>query len=132
MDAAVIQIVRHRANHRCEYCRLPQNRSVLRFHTEHIIARQHGGADDAENLALACPECNRRKGTNLTGIDPDTGEVIRLFSPRRDPWEDHFVLMGSRILGKTPEGRTTAWLLSMNAGPRLRLRETLLRLGKFF
>ena len=36
--------------------------------------------------------------------------VIQLFSPRRDQWEDHFVLVGSRILGKTSEGRTMAWL----------------------
>ncbi|MCI0331666.1 MAG: HNH endonuclease [Planctomycetes bacterium] len=25
-------------------------------------ARQHGGSDDAENLALACRRCNARKG----------------------------------------------------------------------
>src|SRR5437016_3905081 len=41
---------------------------AVRFHVEHIVARQHGGSDTVENLALACPECNRHKGTNLTGI----------------------------------------------------------------
>jgi hypothetical protein len=45
---------------------------------------QHGGGDDADNLALACPDCNLRKGPNLTGIDPETGAVVRLFHPRRD------------------------------------------------
>ncbi len=125
MDAALIQIVRQRAGYRCEYCRLFQDHSVLRFHIEHIIARQHGGTDDAENLALACPECNYQKGTNLTGMDPDTDEVTRLYHPRRDQWGDHF----ARIVGRTPVGRTTVWLLEMNTGDRLRWREMLLRLG---
>ena len=49
----------------CEHCRLPQDASALRFHVQHVIARQRGGSDDAANLALACPECNYQKGTNL-------------------------------------------------------------------
>lgn len=66
MDAVAIQFVRQRARNRCEYCGLPQEFSGLRFHIEHIVARQHGGLDESNNLALACPECNLRKGTNLT------------------------------------------------------------------
>ena len=131
MDAALAQLVRQRAGDRCEYCRLPQSRSSLRFHIEHIVARQHGGADVAENLALACPECNRRKGTNLTGVDPDTGQVVRLFHPRRGRWEEHFRVDGSRLLARTDAGRTTIWLLAMNSGPRLRWRDMLVRLGEW-
>ena len=131
MDAALAQLVRQRAGDRCEYCRLPQSRSSLRFHVEHIVARQHGGADVAENLALVCPECNRRKGTNLTGVDPDTGQVVRLFHPRRDRWEEHFRVDGSRLLARTDVGRTTIWLLAMNSGPRLRWRDMLVRLGEW-
>ena len=129
MDSATSELVRQRAGHRCEYCRLPQSTSALRFHFEHIIARQHGGTDDAQNLALACPECNFQKGTNLTGIDPDTGRVTPLFHPRREEWAAHFARDGARIIGKTPAGRTTVWLLGMNTGDRLRWREMLLRLG---
>lgn len=70
MDAATVQLVRQRAGNRCEYCLLPQEFSGLRFHVEHIVARQHRGTDDADNLALACPECNCHKGTNLSGVDP--------------------------------------------------------------
>ncbi len=29
---------------------------------EHIVPRSHGGADDAQNLALACAGCNHEKG----------------------------------------------------------------------
>jgi len=114
---------------RCEYCHLPQRLSSLRFHVEHIVARQHGGSDAFEKLALACPECNRRKGTNLTGLDPDTRRVARLFHPRQDLWPGHFRSDGPRILGHTEVGRTTVWLLAMNAGPRLRWRDLLHRLG---
>jgi 5-methylcytosine-specific restriction endonuclease McrA len=84
MDASARQLVRERAGHRCEYCRMPERHSALSFHIDHILPRQHGGTDAIENLALACPECNLRKGPNLTGIDPDTGAVIRLFQPRTD------------------------------------------------
>ena len=129
MDAATVQLVRQRAAHRCEYCRMPQQWSALRFHIEHIVAEQHRGSDDPENLALACPECNYHKGTNLSGIDPDSGKLTHLFHPRRDQWENHFVRDGARIVGRTPVGRTTVWLLGMNSGDRLRWRELLLRLG---
>jgi 5-methylcytosine-specific restriction endonuclease McrA len=80
MDAATGELVRQRAGNLCEYCHLPQVFSGLRFHIEHIVPRQHGGTDDPGNLALACPECNFRKGTNLTGIDPDTRASYALVS----------------------------------------------------
>jgi len=80
-------------------------------------------------LALACPECNYQKGTNLAGVDPDTGKITRLFHPRRQRWQDHFARDGASIVGKTPEDRTTVWLLKLNTGDRLRWRELLLRLG---
>ena len=128
MDSATSELVRPQAGHRCEYCRLPQHASALRFHIEHI-ARQHGGTDEPANLALACPECNYQKGTNLSSIDPDTSEVTPLFHPRREQWVDHFARDTARIVGQTPTGRTTVWLLEMNIGDRLRWREMLLRLG---
>lgn len=131
MDTATIQFVRERAKNRCEYCRLPERFSSHRFHIEHIIARQHGGQPEGANLALACPECNFYKGTNLTGIDPDTGLLTPLFHPRKDNWGDHFSLIEADIIGQTPAGRTTAWLLEMNTGDRVRLRKLLLRLGIF-
>lgn len=129
MDAATVQLVRQRAGNRCEYCHLPQEFSGLRFHVEHIVARKHRGSDDTENLALACPECNCHKGTNLSGVDPDAGKVTELFHPRRDRWADHFRIIEGSIVGRTPTGRTTAWLLEMNAGERLRMRQRLFRLG---
>lgn len=129
MGTATRQRVRRRAADRCEYCRLPEKFSGLRFHVEHILPKQHGGTDDPANLALACPTCNFHKGTNLSGIDPETGQVTTLFHPRRDRWEEHFSRAEATIVGKSAVGRTTASLLEMNSGDRLRLRQFLLRLG---
>ena len=123
MDVKLRQFVRMRAAQHCEYCRLPQEFSELRFHIEHVTPRQHGGDSDAENLALACPDCNLRKGPNLTGIDPETGEVVRLFHPRRDPWFDHFSFEEHYVVGITAVGRTTVPLLEMNDPERRRIRE---------
>jgi hypothetical protein len=131
MDGATSQLVRGRAGNRCEYCLLPQSASALRFHVEHIVARQHGGGDGPANLALACPECNLRKGTNLTGIDPDSGVLTRLYNPRQDAWGEQFIMQGARVAGRTAMGRTTEWLLGMNSEERVRLRELLLHLGLY-
>jgi hypothetical protein len=119
-----IRFVRARANEICEYCRVGQCDVPLTFHVEHIIPRVHGGIDDPSNLALACPQCNFRKGTNLTGIDPDSGLVTHLFNPRKDAWGDHFELKRGRIGPRTAEGRTTVWVLDMNESRRVRVRAT--------
>jgi 5-methylcytosine-specific restriction endonuclease McrA len=42
-------------------------------HIEQVIARQPGGSDEIDNLALACHRCNLHKGPNLTGVDPSNG-----------------------------------------------------------
>jgi hypothetical protein len=96
---------------------------LIPFHVEHIVSRQHGGTDDPRGLALACDRCNAYKGPNLTSIDPDTGTVVALFSPRRDVWTDHFVVREGEILGLTPAGRATVRLFNMNAPRRVELRK---------
>jgi hypothetical protein len=63
------------------------------------------------------------KGANLSGLDPKTGKLTRLFHPRLDDWEDHFANRGGEITGLSAIGRTTASLLRMNEPGRLQLRE---------
>ena len=125
MDAATRILVRTRARDSCEYCLLPQDGCSLTHHIEHIVPSQHGGSDDPGNLALACHRCNLRKGPNLTGIDPVTGEIVPLFDPRRNRWSDHFRLLSPVIEGLSPMGRTTIKLLSMNDARRIERRELL-------
>ena len=121
--AATRALVRERAGDRCEYCGLPQSAEpFFAFHIEHIIARQHGGGDEPENLALACYHCNARKGPNLTALDPPTVAVVPLFHPRREDWAAHFAPNGNLVEGVTPTGRATVALLKMNAPDRRRLR----------
>ena len=97
---------------------------------EHIVAKQHRGSDDGENLALACHRCNLQKGPNLTGCDPESGGIVPLFHPRRDRWADHFIFQGPRIVGLTAIGRTTVLVLGMNDARRLDLRVELLSRGE--
>ena len=101
----------------------------MRFHLEHIRPRRHGGLGLLGNLAWACARCNERKGTNLSGVDPDTNRVVRLFNPQRDVWARHYVWEGLRIRGLTATGRATAWLLEYNSDERLKLRQGLRMLG---
>ena len=69
MQPSLRQRVQSRASNRCEYCHLPDFAApVSSFLIEHIIAKQHGGSDDSENLARSCHRCNLQKGPNLSGI----------------------------------------------------------------
>lgn len=127
MEVATRLTVQRRAGHRCEYCRLPQSAApFLSFHVEHIAAQQHIQDDSLENLALACPDCNRHKGPNLTTFAPGTREIVTLFHPRLELWDDHFKLRGARIVGRTAIGRATVRLLNMNSEDRLKMRQELM------
>jgi hypothetical protein len=128
MDAAVRRLVRERAGDRCEYCHLPQLAVDATFHVDHVVAQQHLDEidDDPDRLALACDRCNFCKGTNLSSVDPATGEIVLLFNPRQEPWQDHFSKDGPQIVGLTPTGRATVRLLQMNAKHRLELRTWLI------
>ncbi len=124
MDDTIRKLVRDRAANRCEYCHLLQHQVIsICFHIEHIRARQHGGTDESDNLALACQQCNLFKGPNQSGYDPITGSLVRLFHPRLDDWNSHFRLEGPTIVGLTPSGRATVDLLRINSSDYLELRE---------
>jgi HNH endonuclease len=130
MRQSVRALVRRRAKNRCEYCHVPQEFWGSSLHIEHILAQQHTVDDRPSNLALACDRCNLLKGPNLTSIDPASGEVVMLFNPRQDKWDEHFEYDGPWIVGITSVGRATVTLLRMNERVKLKLRETLIQLGK--
>ncbi len=122
MDVQTRHYVQSRAGNRCEYCQVQQRHYLITFHVEHVIPIQHRGTDDDINLALACHHCNRHKGPNLSGIDPDTGKLTRLYSPRADAWANHFTANCGQIHGITDIGRTTVYVLAMNAPSRVQTR----------
>lgn len=126
MDASLRAFVVQRAAGYCEYCRLPQRFFTELFQIEHIVPRQHRGFTIESNLAIACSRCNLYKGPNIAGLDPLTGELIRLFNPRIDVWSEHFQASSDgNMLGKTPIGRTTLYVLNMNDQRRVELRKAI-------
>ncbi|MBI3462507.1 MAG: HNH endonuclease [Planctomycetes bacterium] len=132
MNASTRSLVRLRAAHRCEYCRLnEEDLPLFPFHVEHIIAKKHGGTDDPDNLAWSCHNCNLAKSSNLSGRDPDTGGVVVLFNPRRQRWKRHFHWIGPKLLGRTACGRATIAVLNINAPHRIDLRNLLITADLF-
>jgi len=125
------RLVMMRANHRCEYCLLPEAVALHRHEPDHIVPLQHGGATEENNMACACFRCNRHKGPNIGSYDPVTGLLTPLYYPRRQTWRDHFKLNGAHIEPLTPEGRVTVLILQLNAPERVRERDLLFAAGYY-
>ena len=121
IDSALRRLVRHRAGNYCEYCGCHQDDvPLVTFHIEHIIAKQHGGTDLESNLCLACQWCNFFKGPNLSTLVD--GQLVSLFHPRAQGWDEHFAVEADRIVGLTPIGCGTVELLNMNDDDRCEIR----------
>ena len=52
-----------RAEKLCEYCFIHEDDTFFGCQVDHIIAEKHGGETSFDNLALACTNCNRAKGS---------------------------------------------------------------------
>jgi len=115
--------VQQRAAGRCEYCRMHQSLQGATFHVEHIMPRSRGGLSQLDNLAWACPSCNLHKSDRVEVPLPDTDEMVPLFNPRGDNWQDHFRWDGYHITGLTAIGRATVDALYFNHDRRLKIRE---------
>ena len=131
MDPQLRMQVRQRAAERCEYCLMPQEFTDASHEIDHVIAEKHDGPTEARNLALACFPCNNHKGPNIAGIDPDSGEIVRLFHPRQDRWDEHFAWNGPILRGLTPIGRATIRVLAINTRHRVAHRQALIAEGVF-
>lgn len=123
--------VAKRAGFRCEYCLLPEPYAIYPFEVDHIIAVKHGGKTVSDNLAYSCIRCNRMKGTDLTTLSKDSDEIIRLFNPRIDIWDEHFEVVEGAIYGRTDIGRATTQLLTFNTPERIIGRKLLIEAGEY-
>jgi hypothetical protein len=101
------------------------------FEIDHIRSRKHRGSTAASNLALTCVYCNGYKGPNLSGIDPVTGKLTRLFHPRRHKWSYHFRYEDGTLIGRTAIGRTTIDVLRINLPNLVAIRQMLIEDGEF-
>ncbi|QLE59731.1 HNH endonuclease [Nostoc sp. TCL26-01] len=115
----------------CEYCLIPDITTFVSHEIDHIIAEKHGGLTQSENLALSCTLCNKRKGSDLASIDPETGKIVPLYHPRQDLWHEHFQLKDAEILPLTAQGRVTVSLLQLNRPDRVEERLLFLQAGIF-
>ncbi|MCK6694022.1 MAG: HNH endonuclease [Thermoanaerobaculia bacterium] len=123
--------VAKRAGFRCEYCLLPESYGIYPFEVDHIIAVKHGGKTVLGNLAYSCIRCNRMKGTDLTTLSGEAGEIVRLFNPRKDNWNEHFEVVEGAIYGHTDIGKATAQLLAFNNPERIIGRKLLIEAGEY-
>jgi 5-methylcytosine-specific restriction endonuclease McrA len=98
------KLVVNRASRCCEYCLIHQDFSIYTHEVDHIIPIKHGGDTAADNLALSCLSCNRHKGSDFVTIDQVTKEIVPLFNPRLQVWDEHFWIENARIEGKTQIG----------------------------
>jgi hypothetical protein len=130
MNDELRQWVRRRANQRCEYCHFPETFSFLPFQIDHIIAEKHLGPTVESNLAWTCYYCNSFKGPNLSGWHLATESVVRLFHPRRDAWDEHFLWTGPRLVGLTEIGNVTIHVLNINHSDAVEVRRWLLAIGE--
>lgn len=64
-DCAILHLI---ARHglRCYLCRTTNTQ--VKYELEHIIPRSLGGADDAQNLEIACKSCNAQKSDRIVSI----------------------------------------------------------------
>lgn len=111
--AETVRHVHQRADLMCEYCQTSQRNTGQAMHVDHI---DPDGDDSLDNLCLSCANCNMSKGRATSALDPETDEIVPLFDPRTQEWNEHFEwsLNGTMLLGLTPTGRATIQRLKIN------------------
>lgn len=119
------------ARYRCGYCLMQESVVGTPMELDHLIPESLGGTTEEGNLWLACSLCNDHKNDRIAALDPMTGDVVRLFDPRRQRWSDHFMWSdeGTRIMGQTPIGRATVIALHLNRPSLVQARRAWVRVG---
>ena len=97
--------VAQQARYRCGYCLSSEQVVGLSMEIDHLIPQALGGPTLEENLWLACPACNAFKGHRISGRDPESGQQVRLFNPRKQSWDEHFVWDGLGLSYRRQNGR---------------------------
>ena len=128
---ALRQRVAEQARYRCGYCLTSEAIVGTPMEIDHIIPESLGGPTEEENLWLACSLCNDHKSNRVAALDPLTSEIVRLFDPRRQVWQEHFTWTaeGDRIVGITPTGRATVAALHLNRPSLVRARQAWVSVG---
>lgn len=118
--------VARRAAYRCEYYQVHEEDSFLPLEIDHIVSLKHGGGNEIDNLAFACPHCNQHKGTDLTTFLEPYEDIVTLFNPRIHLWTEHSTGKEGEIIPQTRIGEATVKLLRFNEPERLIHRQILM------
>jgi hypothetical protein len=106
-----LELVRRRANFVCEYCGVSEVDSGARLTLDHYQPTSQEGTDDPNNLIYACFACNVNKGDYW----PDKPNSLRLWNPRVERFEQHFVQgPDGELLPRTEIGQFTIHLVRLN------------------
>ncbi|MFN0123213.1 MAG: HNH endonuclease [Blastocatellia bacterium] len=118
------ELVRQRAAFLCEFCHTSEHWQLVPFTVDHLQPVAAGGADNLENLALACFHCHRRKSSRQSVIETGSTVATPLFNPRQMPWAEHFIWSadGLYLLPQSETGRVTIDLLDPNRAGKHRNR----------
>jgi hypothetical protein len=119
------------ARFRCGYCLTAEAIVGTPMEIEHLIPESLGGATQETNLWLACSLCNDHKSNRIAATDPESGEIVRLFDPRRQVWTEHFRWNehGEEIVGLTATGRATVAALRFNRPSLVQARQLWVAVG---
>ncbi len=123
------QQVAKNANYTCEYYLTSEFFLATTFHIDHIRSIKYGGKTILQNLAYACPHCNQSKGSNIASYTNED-ELVRLFNPRNDIWDEHFKVIKSGIITPISSiGEVIVNTLSFNQLERIIFRKSLIEIG---
>ncbi len=124
LPAALRDRVAKQSQYRCGYCLTAAFLVGTKLELDHLLPRSRGGTSDEFNLWLACSDCNDIKSDRIFGVDPATSRRVRLYNPRMQAWNRHFVWLegGAIIAGKTATGRATVETLRLNRAALIRSR----------
>jgi hypothetical protein len=105
------QIIRKRANFRCEYCGVSETESGGELTLDHFQPISVNGDSSEENLIYCCFRCNLYKGDYWTTEPSQTP----IFNPKKDKFDDHFWLAETgKLFGLTETGEFAVKLLRLN------------------
>ena len=128
---ALREKVAAQAHHPCGYCLTSEAIVGTPMEIDHIIPQSLGGLTEEDNLWLACSLCNDHKSDRIAALDPLTDDIVRLFDPRHQAWQEHFAwtAAGDRIAGLTPIGRATIVALNLNRPSLVKARQAWVAAG---
>ena len=116
ISRALREKVASQSRNRCGYCLTSESIVGMPMEIDHLIPEALGGLTEEDNLWLACSLSNDAKGCRIAFPDPLSGELVRLFNPRRETWDEHFrwSANGTLVLPLSTTGRATVVALRLN------------------